>query len=394
MSAPISFDPSPYTLPELLERFDQEYSFSKHLLTIYSIAIGLKAKRIVDIGIGSTTKALRLAASRTGGTVFSCDADKKRFSDLLSQQDEHWRLFLGNSDLFLEEIAPPFDLVVHDGAHDYRQVRRDLQLILPKMRTFGLICIHDTQQPNLAQGMLAAIRDAAAGWSISLTNLPYGAGLAIIRVESGAHPAISPEGGMLTDGMFDTLPVSFPLVFPDSSKFAESDNSLQRWIRGKFKWRSSLLSEKIRGHLPDASWRDILTLLIPCFIVSKSFAESIPLRELYRDHSNCPVLWGTLLGSFWGRETDREALSFVACEQLFEIYQQGPVRIRPGDVVFDVGGHVGVFTRVALNNGASKVVIFEPESTNTACLEKTFEGEIKSGQVILVKAAAWNEKKC
>jgi len=157
-------------------------------------------------------------------------------------------------------------------------------------------------------------------------------------------------------------------------------------------WRAGLLAEKIRGHLPFAAWHDMLGILVPRFIVSKPLGESMPLKVLERDTEPCPVLWGTLFGSFWGRETDREALGLVVLEQVFAIYQQGPVRIRPGDVVFDVGGQLGVFTRIALTKGAAKVIVFEPEPTNIACIEKTFAREITSGQVVVVKAAAWKEK--
>ena len=157
-------------------------------------------------------------------------------------------------------------------------------------------------------------------------------------------------------------------------------------------WRAGLLAEKIRGHLPFAVWHDILGILVPRFIASKPLGESMSLKVLERDNDPCPVLWGTLFGSFWGRETDREALGLVVLEQVFAIYQQGPVRIRPGDVVFDVGGQLGVFTRIALTKGAAKVIVFEPEPTNIACIEKTFAREITSGQVVVIKAAAWKEK--
>ena len=177
------FDPSPYLKEEIWEEFHRDGSITKHLLTIYSLAVGINAKRIVDIGIGSTTKALRMAARETGGVVFSCDADKKRFSGLLEQQRDNWKLDLCASESFLKKIDAPIDFVMHDGAHDYLQVKLDLDLILPKMKTFGLICIHDSQQSTSADDVLSAIRDVTTNWEISLTTLPYCNGLSIIRVE-------------------------------------------------------------------------------------------------------------------------------------------------------------------------------------------------------------------
>lgn len=77
-------------------------------------------------------------------------------------------------------------------------------------------------------------------------------------------------------------------------------------------------------------------------------------------------------------------------EQLsWGIYQRGAVVIRSGDIVFDVGSHLGTFSRFALNRGARLVVAFEPESTNITCYKQTFQREIEEGRVILVEAAAW-----
>ena len=77
-------------------------------------------------------------------------------------------------------------------------------------------------------------------------------------------------------------------------------------------------------------------------------------------------------------------------EQLFwGIYQRGAVVIRSGDVVFDVGSHLGTFSRFALNRGVQLVVAFEPESTNITCYKQTFQREIEEGRVILVEAAVW-----
>lgn len=157
-------------------------------------------------------------------------------------------------------------------------------------------------------------------------------------------------------------------------------------------WRAELLSKKVKGHLPNATWQEIGRLLPPRFIIPKELSKDLTIEVNKRGNEPCPILWQTMLGSFWGRETDREALNLVVLEQIFNIYMQGPVHIKQGDTVFDIGAHLGVFTRVALDCGASKVVMFEPEPTNIACLEKTFKKEILNGQVLLIKAAAWNEK--
>jgi predicted O-methyltransferase YrrM len=188
-----NFNINPFTESELLEAFvNPDLATSKHLLILYSLVVGLGAKQVLDLGIGTTTRALRAAALKTGAVVFSCDRDP-RFTTMSSLQDDHWKLLLGPSETSLKSLPGPFDFVMHDAAHDYFQVKLDLQLILPKVKKFGMICVHDTQQTDLSSDMLAAIRDAVVGHKVSLTTLPFNAGLTIIRIEDSSHPAIKPS---------------------------------------------------------------------------------------------------------------------------------------------------------------------------------------------------------
>lgn len=172
--------------------FDENESFGRHYPFLYSIAYAIGAKKVLDIGIGSTTSVLRAAVSRQGGTVYSCDIDVRRFQHLLNHQTRDWRLFLEDSETFLKRIEPPFDLVCHDGAHDYRQVRRDLEIIMSKMRKFGIVVVHDTQQVELGANMLLAIHDICDSHPTKYVHLPYGCGLTIIRVEESPYPPLPP----------------------------------------------------------------------------------------------------------------------------------------------------------------------------------------------------------
>jgi hypothetical protein len=215
----------------LWSAFHSDHSSSKHLLTVYSAAVGLGAQYVAEIGIGATTQALRAAMEVTGGTLYSCDGDRARFESLLDDQDQHWRLFLGPSDEFLRGLEGPIDLLMHDGAHDYHQVRADLELALPKLRTFGLVLIHDTQQPDLAGDMLAAVRDATADSEVSFTNLPYSAGLGVLRLERGRFPAGEMASGRLPDGRSETAPVPVVTRVSPGARFGEVDTRRGRLRR-------------------------------------------------------------------------------------------------------------------------------------------------------------------
>ena len=94
--------------------------------------------------------------------------------------------------------------------------------------------MHDTQQPDLSHEMLAAIKDALRGQPISMVNLPFSAGLAIIRVEESAHPgSLLPASGRLPDGRIETEPVACPTQIVEDAEFTRADTSLRRWLH----WR-------------------------------------------------------------------------------------------------------------------------------------------------------------
>lgn len=62
------------------------------------------------------------------------------------------------------------------------------------------------------------------------------------------------------------------------------------------------------------------------------------------------------------------------------------VKVRPGDVVVDLGGNIGVFTRYAYHMGASKIITFEPDRRYFKILKQN-----SPDNVILFNAAIGNE---
>lgn len=229
-----SIDVSPLERNELIQLSQESrHSIAPHLPVIYALAKGIQSKRSVELGIGLSTRLLRLVARECNGVLYSCDSDIQRFHHLLDEQDSCWQLQLGPSEDFLKRMDPPIDFVLHDAAHDYFQVKLDLEIILPKMRAFGLICLHDTQQTDLHAEMLCALRDSIGDKPVSVLNLPFGAGLAMLRVEESAHPPIQPRTGTLPDGRPDTCLVPFHVGAP--TPLMKADRSIQRWIRWRFR---------------------------------------------------------------------------------------------------------------------------------------------------------------
>jgi FkbM family methyltransferase len=66
--------------------------------------------------------------------------------------------------------------------------------------------------------------------------------------------------------------------------------------------------------------------------------------------------------------------------------------VRPGDIVFDCGAHVGVYSREALNAGAKLVVAIEPAPANLECLRRNFAPEIAGGRVIVYPKGVWDKE--
>jgi FkbM family methyltransferase len=99
---------------------------------------------------------------------------------------------------------------------------------------------------------------------------------------------------------------------------------------------------------------------------------------------------------FWiksaGTEMDgQHLLAFVIAEQQWISESSADYNVRPGDVVVDVGAHIGSFGDDALRKGASKVIMVEPDPVNVECIRRNFREEIASGKVILVPEGAWSK---
>jgi FkbM family methyltransferase len=160
----------------------------------------------------------------------------------------------------------------------------------------------------------------------------------------------------------------------------------------KARWRAELCFSKIAGNLPETTWGDLAAATAPRRIVFGPGLSALSVNAGEQGEGPCSMLWKTRLGSFWGRKEDKEPLQ-VGLKNLLveEAYFRSETRVRPGDVVFDGGSHLGTFTRFALDQRASLIVAFEPDPVNGACFEKTFKQEIEEGRVVLFQEALWDK---
>ncbi|HUI83100.1 MAG TPA: FkbM family methyltransferase [Candidatus Binatia bacterium] len=151
--------------------------------------------------------------------------------------------------------------------------------------------------------------------------------------------------------------------------------------------RADVLRLKASGHLPQFGWLDIAqTWTRSC---SRWPTEKLAIP---RAGSDDLVEYETPIGSLcWGSNL-RQYAGLFALEHMRGVYERGPVRVSRGDVVIDLGGQIGSFSRYAFSRGAETVVMFEPEPGHIRCVERCFAKEIAGGRLHLVRAAAWSER--
>ncbi len=159
------------------------------------------------------------------------------------------------------------------------------------------------------------------------------------------------------------------------------------------------ISSKLQGKSPNCPWWRILHFTSDNVEVADRFLETVEgcsVEESDPQAGIDRVRCGHR--SFWlpGRGRDMSAvelLGFLLADHDVIRERYDSSHVQPGDIVVDVGAHVGTFTRLALDRGAAAVIAFEPDPLNLACFRKNFVEEIASGQVRLVPKGAWSEER-
>jgi len=160
-------------------------------------------------------------------------------------------------------------------------------------------------------------------------------------------------------------------------------------LLAKFELRSQTAALKLHGRIPEFSWIDVArTFSQPC---NDWPAERLAVPQGEPDAKGL-VTYRTPIGLLSYQPWGQRIVGLLAIEEMRGVYDHPPVSVKQGDIVIDLGANIGSFSRYALSKGAAKVIAFEPEPLHIDCLEKAFAEDIKSGRMIIVKAAAWREK--
>lgn len=172
----------------------------KHLLTLYSIAIGMNAKRILELGVrgGSTTLPLLLAADKNNGTLTSVDIEETKFTPPSTLNKSNWKFVKSDALSFLKSENPtePYDLIYVDDWHAYEHVKNELAEIDRLVSPRSVVLIHDLMYGNTCPHYHSDITLHTGQWANGgpyravaelpsqfweFSTLPYNNGLTILR---------------------------------------------------------------------------------------------------------------------------------------------------------------------------------------------------------------------
>ena len=172
----------------------RQTGFMKHYLTLFSIVEGLEAKNTFEFGTGISTKVIIDALRITGGSHISCDTRNINKTGLdenyLKNNKDIWTYLQTDSqNIEFNDFNYYFDFVLHDGSHIPEIVRDDLLKILPHIKCYGIILVHDTGQSDLRNAVVEAVNSFKYAHFVELY---FGCGLAVIEVHDRTKPIINP----------------------------------------------------------------------------------------------------------------------------------------------------------------------------------------------------------
>ena len=141
----------------------------RHVLTCFSMAMQIHAKKILELGVrtGNTTLPFLCAAKELGGMVHSVDLDPTTFrcpDDLRV----YWKFFQSDAIAWLEQQrdqSAQYDLVYIDDWHAYDHVRRELQIIDSMVTPSSIILLHDLMYSNAQPDYRSDHSTADAQWA-------------------------------------------------------------------------------------------------------------------------------------------------------------------------------------------------------------------------------------
>jgi len=179
--------------------FNDRYSSSKHLLTLYSVARGLNAKTIVEIGFGRSSFILAKAAAENEGKFTSCDM--RDFSYLFTPSEKEVTTYVhGKSDEVwntLQNQGVDFAFLDYFSSEKIGSsfIEAEISQCLRLLKQNGIIAVHDTIVDKYKlKNSLNQFKTKASFFhnsNVEVLSLPFNYGLGFIRkLDSSPYGAI------------------------------------------------------------------------------------------------------------------------------------------------------------------------------------------------------------
>jgi predicted O-methyltransferase YrrM len=169
----------------------------QHLLTLFSIAMQIKARSILELGVraGVTTKPLLLATSFFDGKLTSVDLNGSAYNPP-DELKKHHQFVQSDALLFLKncvDTKTTYDMIFIDDNHDYEHVKKELEFVTQMMNGKTVVTLHDLMaegcEPNYRYGNRPGFADGGPYRAVNELNLnqfewvtiPVNNGLTILR---------------------------------------------------------------------------------------------------------------------------------------------------------------------------------------------------------------------
>lgn len=174
-------------LQECFRRAQHGSDISDHLPRLFELASRPYVK-VIELGVrrGDSTSAFLAAAEAQGGEVWSVDIASP-VVPVDWQSLAFWYPVVGNDLEVADRLPDSVDIVFIDTSHTYVQTKAELKLYSGKVKSGGLIVLHDTelQRPQASPDsdpdfpVAVAIREfvAARGWPVEWVEGCYGLGI-------------------------------------------------------------------------------------------------------------------------------------------------------------------------------------------------------------------------
>ena len=153
---------------------DRTTDIFEHLPELFAIASASQSIIELGVGTGRSTTAFLAGLEVSGGHLWSAEIDPQYAEPYLLGHPQ-WTFAIGSSLDLVDEAPTDVDVLFIDSNHDYNLTLAELTAYVPRVRSGGVVLLHDTESH---QPVTQAINAFGMPW----TNNPACNGLGRIDI--------------------------------------------------------------------------------------------------------------------------------------------------------------------------------------------------------------------